>query len=101
MHWLVVDIPNGGALKDGSEKMKFSPAEPPLGTGEHRYILLVFGQKSRIGGKPESFVKERRKFSIAQFAIDNALGDPKFVNVYRTEFEEDKCLNSEEVEEED
>ena len=85
MHWLIVDIPNGGSIKDGSEKMKFSPSAPPKGSGKHRYIFLVFGQKSRIGGKRVSNIKVRKGFKIQQYASDNGLGDPKYVNFYRTE----------------
>ena len=87
MHWLVVDIPNGQKLKDGTEKMKFSPSGPPPDTGPHRYVFLLFCQKSRIGGKRTSTTKERKGFKIHQFAKDNGLEDPKFVNFFRTEAE--------------
>ena len=85
MHWLVVDIPSGGKLQDGNEKMKFAPSGPPQGSGKHRYIFLAFGQKSKIGGKRASNATVRKGFKIKQYASDNGLGDPKFVNFYYTE----------------
>ena len=86
MHWLVVDIPSDGKLKDGSEKMKFAPSTPPIGSGEHRYVFLIFGQRSRIGGKRSSAVKERKGFKIHRFAKENDLQeDPKLMNFYKTE----------------
>ena len=87
MHWLVVDIPTGGykRLDRGSEKMKFAPSTPPKDSGKHRYIFLLFAQKSKIGGKKASNAKERKGFKVHQYASDNGLGDPLYVNFYRTE----------------
>ena len=82
----MVDIPSDGKLKDGSEKVKFAPSSPPKGSGEHRYVFLVFGQRGRMGGKKSSNVKERKGFKIYQFAKENGLKeDPKFMNFYKTE----------------
>ena len=86
MHWLVVDIPSDGKLKDGSEKMEFAPSTPPIESGEHRYVFLAFNQRSRIGGKRSSTVKQRKGFKIHRFVKENGLqGDPSFMNFYRTE----------------
>ena len=65
--------------------MKFASSAPPKGSGKHRYIFLIFSQKSRIGGKRTSNVKVRKGFKIQQYASDNELEEPKFVNFYRTE----------------
>ena len=86
MHWLVVDIPSGGNVKDGSEKMVFAPSTPPAESGEHRYIFLIFNQRSRIGGKRSSTVKHRKGFKIHRFVKENGLEeDPTFMNFYHTE----------------
>ena len=82
-----MDIPNGGRIKDGSEKMKFSPSGPPSGSGEHRYVFLIFGHNSKIGGRRTSQIKERKGFQIQRFATENSLGDPRFINFYRSESE--------------
>ena len=82
----MVDIPSGGKIKEGSEKMKFYPSAPPPESGEHRYAFLIFHQRSRIGGKRTSNVKERPGFKIQQYVKENGLPeDPKFINFYRTE----------------
>ena len=82
----MVDIPSGGKIKEGSEKMKFAPSSPPPESGEHRYVFLIFNQRSRIGGKKTSNVKERKGFKIQEYAKENGLHeDPKFINFYRTE----------------
>ena len=83
----MVDIPVDGKLKDGSEKMKFTPSSPPTGSGKHRYIFLLFVQKGRIGGKKTSNAKERKGFRINQYAVDNNLDDPKYINFYYTHAE--------------
>ena len=83
----MVDIPVDKNIKDGSEKIKFAPSGPPPGSGKHRYIFLLFVQKGRIGGKKTSNAKERKGFRINQYAIDNNLDDPKYINFYYTEAE--------------
>ena len=106
MHWLIVDIPNGEKIKDGIEKMKFAPSKiekinrhfcfkkkfteifflgsPPENSGKHRYIFLLFGHKSRVGGKKTSKITARKSFEIEKFSSENGLGDPILVNFYYT-----------------
>lgn len=46
-HWLVVNIP--GSFVDAGEKVvDYQGPTPPLGTGLHRYIFLIYKQPSRI-----------------------------------------------------
>ena len=85
LHWLVSDIPNGSKIKEGIEKMKFSPSAPPEGSELHRYIFLLFGHKSRIGGKRTSKVNARKGFKIKEYSSENGLGNPAYVNFYYTE----------------
>ena len=86
MHWLVVDIPSDGKLKDGSEKMEFAPSTPPVESGEHRYVFLIFNQRSKIGGKRSSIVKQRKGFKIHRFVKENGLQEgPTFMNFYLSE----------------
>ncbi|KAI6683492.1 hypothetical protein NL676_029405 [Syzygium grande] len=47
IHWIVVDIPGGTNPNRGKEILTYVGPRPPVGI--HRYILVLFQQKTPIG----------------------------------------------------
>ncbi|KAI4302551.1 hypothetical protein MLD38_038280 [Melastoma candidum] len=72
VHWIVVDIPGGTTPNQGKEILSYIGPRPPVGI--HRYILVLFRQKSPIGliNLPES----RANFNTRYFAAQLDLGLP-------------------------
>jgi len=44
-HWLVVNIP-GDDLSSGETKWEYIGSGPPQGSGQHRYVFLLFRQRN-------------------------------------------------------
>ncbi|KAK6038496.1 phosphatidylethanolamine-binding protein [Cooperia oncophora] len=72
LHWLVINIP-GQSINRGSEEFPYRPPRPPVGTGPHRYYLLVFKQEKRISARN---VESRARFDALAFARQNGMGEP-------------------------
>ena len=47
VHWTVINI-KGSYINSGNEIIKYKGPAPPSGSGIHRYIFLVFEQKTEI-----------------------------------------------------
>lgn len=47
VHWTVINI-KGSDINTGNEIIKYKGPAPPPGSGIHRYIFLVFEQKTEI-----------------------------------------------------
>ncbi|KAL4712389.1 hypothetical protein ACJJTC_001550 [Scirpophaga incertulas] len=78
-HWLVGNIP-GGNVAEGEVLTAFIGSGPPLGTGLHRYVILVYEQPGKLTfDEPRicnTMRKNRANFSIAKFAAKYNLGGP-------------------------
>ena len=55
IHWMVVDIPPGGTVKQGQIYVTYQAPAPPKGTGKHRYYFAVFDQ---VGRTPDAPMKQ-------------------------------------------
>jgi hypothetical protein len=69
LHWLIVNC-KGTDNSDAKVLAKWSPPNPPPGTGEHRYIIGLFEHTKPIE-LPE--ITEREKFNPSTFATANGL----------------------------
>nr|QAB04923.1 MFT2 [Platanus x hispanica] len=72
VHWIVVDIPGGTNPVRGKEILPYVGPRPPVGI--HRYILVLFQQKT-----PASMLEEptsRSNFNTRAFANHLDLGVP-------------------------
>ncbi|CAG2106364.1 unnamed protein product [Medioppia subpectinata] len=76
-HWLVMNIP-GNRISKGDIVSAFEGPEPPVGTGYHRYVFLVYEQKQgHIKPPPRDDDDDHRgSFSIKVFATKYNLGEP-------------------------
>ncbi|KAJ3694355.1 hypothetical protein LUZ60_009835 [Juncus effusus] len=75
LHWLVVNIPGGSDPSQGDEVVVYMAPKPPLGI--HRYVFILFEQKSWIErGAIELNSETRANFSTRNFAEKYELGLP-------------------------
>ncbi|KAK4486110.1 hypothetical protein RD792_008778 [Penstemon davidsonii] len=73
LHWIVTDIPGCNNVTRGKETLAYSGPQPPLGI--HRYILVLFKQKSVLGDQLEPPLS-RTHFNTRAFAQQFDLGMP-------------------------
>ncbi|KAL3519629.1 hypothetical protein ACH5RR_017778 [Cinchona calisaya] len=73
VHWIIVNIPEGGDAAEGKELVEYMRPQPP--TGIHRYIFGLFKQKGRIE-KAKTLAEARHNFCTRRFASENELGLP-------------------------
>ena len=84
LHWLVVNIP-GTNLAGGKTLAHYVGSAPPLNSGLHRYVFLVYKQSGLLNhsetgvDKPE----QRIKFKIREFAKKYKLGHPFAGNFFQ------------------
>ncbi|XP_062185296.1 CEN-like protein 1 [Phragmites australis] len=72
LHWMVTDIPGTtDASLFGNELVMYESPKPYIGI--HRFVFVLFKQKSRQVVRPPS---SRDYFSTRRFAADNDLGLP-------------------------
>ena len=69
LHWLVVNC-KGSDNSDSKVLAKWSPPSPPPGSGEHRYIIMLFEQTNPID-IPE--ITERGNFNPNTFATTHGM----------------------------
>lgn len=90
-HWLVVNIP-GSNINDGKTLAEYIGSGPPVDTGLHRYVFLVYKQPSRIEPDEtpiDNRTREgRRSFRIRDFAKKYNLGEPIAANFYQAQFDD-------------
>eukprot|EP01083_Nonionella_stella_P085363 236702_1 len=73
LHWLVVNVPNGGDhIGEGSVIKPYAPPTPPRKTGEHRYCVYVFEQQEGYDPNLSSLTYSRPHFSTKDFVNSNA-----------------------------
>lgn len=66
---------------------------PPKGSGQHRYVFLVFKQTRDFDNKVEAEIRNKYKdnasnrggFNVKQFAQEHGLGDAVAYNYFETE----------------
>ncbi|XP_055849021.1 phosphatidylethanolamine-binding protein homolog F40A3.3-like [Episyrphus balteatus] len=90
LHWLVVNIP-GNDLSKGQSVMDFAGSGPPLGSGKHRYIFLVFKQSNPI--ETNVYIKEKEivgrfKSKVRDLIKEHNLSDLVAGNFYRAEYDD-------------
>ncbi|OQU81511.1 hypothetical protein SORBI_3006G068300 [Sorghum bicolor] len=71
LHWIVTDIPGTTDASFGTELAMYESPKPYIGI--HRFVFVLFKQKSRQSVRPPS---SRDYFSTRRFAADNDLGLP-------------------------
>jgi hypothetical protein len=77
LHWLVVNIPGGGAYvsgPQGSTLVPWAPPTPPPGTGTHRYIFGLFLQPGPLDSAAVAATALTRPFfNPSRFAEQHGL----------------------------
>ncbi|VVC35373.1 Hypothetical protein CINCED_3A022148 [Cinara cedri] len=90
-HWLVGNIP-GHDISKGQILSEYIGSGPPLGTGLHRYVFLVYKQPSKLTFNEPYLTNKsgenRGKFSIAKFAVKYNLGNPVAGNFYQAQYDD-------------
>ncbi|KAJ8493594.1 hypothetical protein OPV22_015315 [Ensete ventricosum] len=72
LHWMVVNMPGGTDPSQGEEVVPYMGPRLPLGI--HRYVLVLFRQKSRFPGVTPPAT--RANFNTRSFAAHHDLGLP-------------------------
>lgn len=71
LHWLIVNIPRGGNILEGDVLVPYAPPTPPAGTGQHRYMFILYKQTASI--ITGQIVTERQNWSLPTFLKDKPL----------------------------
>ena len=88
LHWLVLNIKGGDQVSNGTELVRYSAPKPPVGTGKHRYIFLLFQQEKRQ--KRVDTISRRSRFSVNDYASNNGLTRVSGFSYFTTETKESK-----------
>lgn len=91
-HWLVGNI-YGGDLKTGEVLSDYIGSGPPKGTGNHRYVFLIYKQPDKLDFSEVPKLRsnsgdKRGKFSISKFAQKYQLGAPIAGNFYVAKYDD-------------
>jgi phosphatidylethanolamine-binding protein (PEBP) family uncharacterized protein len=65
LHWLVVNIPSSGNVEEGDVLVPYAGPTPPAGTGQHRYIFILYKQK--VGIVSGMNIQQRSSWNLQQF----------------------------------
>ncbi|KAI7730299.1 hypothetical protein M8C21_032381 [Ambrosia artemisiifolia] len=71
LHWIVTDIPGTTDASFGREIVSYETPKPVIGI--HRYVFLLFKQKTRKSVSPPA---SRDRFNTRSFSQENGLGLP-------------------------
>lgn len=93
LHWLVINVP-GRDLSRGDTIAEYAGPTPPQGTGQHRYVVLVYEQTKKI--LPEDQVRiardsqnGRAKWHLERYLAANDAGAKLVsINFFLAEYEE-------------
>ncbi|XP_015907778.1 protein D2-like [Parasteatoda tepidariorum] len=85
LHWLVVNIP-GNKVEEGKVLTKYMKPSPPPYSDPHRYILIVYQQRSYIFSPSYMDMKKRSRFSVNDFAKSLDLFGPIAGNFFYTKY---------------
>ncbi|THU49498.1 hypothetical protein C4D60_Mb06t10190 [Musa balbisiana] len=72
LHWMVINMPGGTDPSQGQEAVPYMGPRPPVGI--HRYVLVLFQQKSRLPGVAPPAT--RANFNTRSLAAQYDLGLP-------------------------
>ena len=92
-HWLVVNIP-GKEVNKGETLSEYIGSGPPVETGLHRYVYLVFKQPNGTIEDPEhghltnKSGSKRGTFKVSKFAAKHKLGNPIAGNFFQAEYDD-------------
>lgn len=90
LHFLVANIP-GTEVHKGDQLAEYIGSGPPLGTGLHRYIFLLYKQNGKLSSTmriSKTSRNGRLEFSIRKFAQDHQLGQPVAANFYQAQYDD-------------
>ena len=90
VHWLVTNIGDADVTK-GEIIMDYNPPSPPAGTGEHRYVFLLFKQDGRVTAG--NVGPERGKFDVNKFVKKNKFESLTGMTLFTTKNPSDKDSN--------
>ncbi|CAL4950975.1 unnamed protein product [Urochloa humidicola] len=82
LHWIVTNIPGGTDASKGEEVVEYMGPRPPVGI--HRYVLVLFEQKTRVNAEAPG---ERANFNTRAFAAAHELGLPTAVVYFNAQKE--------------
>lgn len=90
LHWLVVNVDAGDIaapanLKKGAVLYKYRGPKPPLGSGQHRYVLLAYRQQRDVPASATIPFEKRTNFNMDKFASEQGLGKPVAINYFLSE----------------
>lgn len=90
LHWLLVNVDAGDItapvnLKKGAVLYKYRGPKPPLGSGQHRYVILAYRQQRDIATSLTIPYEKRTNFNMAKFAGEQGLGKPIAINYFLSE----------------
>lgn len=90
LHFMVNNVP-GKDIKAGNIMADYVGAGPPMGTGLHRYIFVLFEQPGRVKVAKRlgpSALMARRMFSMSKYAADNNLGEIIGINFFQAKYDD-------------
>lgn len=94
-HWIQTNIPGpalkAGKVSEGLEHWTYVPPGPPEGTGLHRYVILIYKQKSKkqkFEGQKGFTAQGRGKNHVEEFAKKHGLGHPVAVAAFQAQYDE-------------
>lgn len=90
LHWLVVNVEAGDVRaplnpNKGAVLYKYRGPKPPLGSGQHRYVLLAYRQQRDVPPSLTVPFEKRTNFNMAKFASEQGLGKPVAINYFLSE----------------
>ncbi|KAM0852620.1 hypothetical protein ACQ4PT_051634 [Festuca glaucescens] len=85
LHWIVMNIPGGTDATKGDVVVPYMGLQPPVGI--HRYVLVLFEQKSRLVDGCASPPADRPYFNTRAFAFNHELGLPVAVVYFNSQRE--------------
>jgi phosphatidylethanolamine-binding protein (PEBP) family uncharacterized protein len=94
-HWIRTNVSGAdlqkGDLSNGEEHWSYVGAGPPQDTGLHRYVIVIFKQKSKKQKfeSPKGLTGQGRgKQHVEQFATKYGLGHPVALAYFQAEWDE-------------